>query len=356
MTSTTPQSTPTYSSCRHSAGWLCVLFILTLALCVANLFWGSLRIPASDVWNILCGESIPDHPSWSLILLQNRLPQMLTALLSGAALSCSGLMLQTLFRNPLAGPSILGIDAGANLGVALVMLFLGGSISLGSLSMGGYSLVIVAALIGALGIMALLLGLSSLLRDPLMLLITGVIVSYVSGSLISLLNFNATSQGVRSFVLWGMGNLGGVTLQHLPLFGGLCIAGLLMATLYIKPLDALLLGDRYAANLGVPIRRTRGSLLFCTGLLTATTTAFCGPISFLGLAVPHLTRLTLRSGTHRTLLPGTLLMGSSLMLLCNLISVLPSDGNVIPINVITPLIGAPVILYILIHNSSSIRN
>ncbi|MEE1087529.1 MAG: iron ABC transporter permease, partial [Bacteroidaceae bacterium] len=287
---------------------------------------------------------------WKFIILENRIPQMVTALCCGAALSTSGLLLQTAFRNPLAGPSILGIDSGANLGVALVMLYLGGSVTLGSLSLDGYLLVIAAAMAGALGIMGLLLLISGLLRSPVMLLITGVIISYVTGAVISLLNFSATEEGVHSYIMWGMGNFSGISLDRLPVYVLLCATGLTTSILLIKPLDTLLLGDNYAANLGTSIRLTRNALLCCTGLLTATTTAFCGPISFLGLAVPHIARMVMRTGSHRILMPATMLTGGCLALLCNLCSTLPTNGSLIPINVITPLIGAPVILYVILHS------
>ena len=324
------------------------LIVAMLLLAMANLLWGSLGIPVADVMRILLGGQVAEHPQWTYIILESRVPQMLTALLCGMSLSTCGLMLQTLFRNPLAGPSILGIDAGANLGVALVMLSLSGTITLGSLSVSGYLLVIVAAMLGALCIMLLLLLLSSLLRNQVMLLITGVVISYVTGSVISLLNYSATEEGVHNYIVWGMGNFSGVSMDRLPLFCILILMGLLGALLLVKPLDAILLGERYATNLGVNVHRTRNWLLLCTGLLTATTTAFCGPISFLGLAVPHIARLTLRTSRHRVMLPGSMLMGACLTLLCNLLCTMPASGSIIPVNVITPLIGAPVILYVIL--------
>lgn len=324
------------------------LIVVMLLLGVANLIWGSLRIPAVDAVHILLGGQVEAHPQWTFIIRESRFPQMLTALLCGMSLSTCGLMLQTLFRNPLAGPSILGIDAGANLGVALVMLLLGGTVTLGSLSVSGYLLVIVAAMLGALCIMLLLLLLSSMLRNQVMLLITGVIISYVTGSVISLLNYSATEEGVHNYIVWGMGNFSGVSLDRLPLYCMLLALGMIGAVLLVKPLDAILLGERYATNLGVNVHKTRNWLLLCTGLLTATTTAFCGPISFLGLAVPHIARMTLRTSQHRILLPGTMLMGACLTLLCNLLCNMPSSGSIIPVNVLTPLIGAPVILYVIL--------
>lgn len=326
-----------------------ILFLIAamFLLAVANLLWGSLSIPAADVVRILLGEQLPEHPQWSYIILESRIPQMLTALFCGMSLSTCGLMLQTLFRNPLAGPSILGIDAGANLGVALVMLLLSGTVTLGSLNVSGYLLVIMAAMLGALCIMLLLLMLSSLLRNQVMLLITGVVISYVTGSIISLLNYSATEEGVHNYIVWGMGNFSGVSMDRLPLYCILLTAGLAGAALLVKPLDAILLGERYAANLGVNVHRTRNWLLLCIGLLTATTTAFCGPISFLGLAVPHIARMTLRTSSHRIMLPGSMLIGGCLTLLCNLLCTMPASGSIIPVNVLTPLIGAPVILYVI---------
>ena len=316
---------------------LVLLGLLVALLGVANILWGSVSIPASDVLNILAGHGSPDHPSWDYIIRESRIPQVITAALCGAALSTCGLLLQTLFRNPLAGPNILGIDSGANLGVALVMLLLGGSMTLGSVSLSGYLLIILAALLGACAIMALLMLLANYLHSPIMLLITGVIISYVTSSIISMLNFRATEEGVHNYIIWGMGNFSAVT----------------SALLLIKPLDALLLGDSYAQNLGISIRATRNRLLLSTGLLTAVTTAFCGPISFLGLAVPHIARLLLRTSNHRILMPGTMLMGAALTLLCNLLCTLPRSGSIIPINVITPLIGAPVILYVILRRKEA---
>lgn len=329
-----------------------LLAVALVVLSVANVLWGSLDIPVGDVWRIVCGGEVEGHPAWSIIVLQGRVPQMLTALFTGSALGTCGLLLQTAFRNPLAGPSILGIDSGANLGVAIVLLLLGGTASIGSLALGGHLLVVVAAMVGALSIMALLMILSRMLRSQVMLLITGVIISYVTGSVIQLLNYSATEQGVFSFVIWGMGNFSSVGIERLPVFFILSCIGLLMALLLIKPLDALLLGDRYAENLGIKIGHVRQMLLLVTGLLTATTTAFCGPISFIGLAVPHLARLALGTSYHRVLMPATMLIGANLALACNLLSTLPRDGSIIPISVITPLIGAPVVLHVILKQKN----
>ncbi|MBQ8360496.1 MAG: iron ABC transporter permease [Bacteroidaceae bacterium] len=325
-------------------GWMAAL---TLLLFMGNLFIGSVDIPYGSVWQILTGSG-EERASWQFIVLDSRLPQALTALFCGAALSVSGLMLQTVFRNPLAGPSILGIDSGASLGVALVMLFSGGSMLAGDIHFSGFLAVTLAAFVGALFVMGLLLFFSTLLRSDVMLLIVGVMIGYLTSSVISLLNFFATSEGVHSYLIWGMGSFGGVSMEQMPWFAALVVSGICVALLLVKPLNALLLGRYYAENLGVNVRCTRYLLLFTTGLLSAATTAFCGPVSFLGLAVPHIARLILGRADHRLLMPLTLLTGSAVALLCNSLCVLPGDRGIIPLAAVTPLLGAPVILYVLL--------
>jgi iron complex transport system permease protein len=328
--------------------YACLLSLLILALAAANLLAGVIPVPAGAVWRILTGGNV-DNASWSFIILESRWPQTITALLCGAALAASGLMLQTSFNNPLAGPSILGIDAGASLGVALVMLAGGGRIMQGTFAMSGFFSVVAGAFIGSMLIMGVLLMLSTVIRSNVMLLITGIMIGYVTSSAISLLNFFSTAEGVHSYIIWGMGNFGGVSRTQLPWFAAMCLAGLLLAVLLIKPLNALLLGTRYAENLGINIRRTRNLLLVATGLLTAVTTAFCGPIAFLGLAVPHIARLLLGTSNHNSLMPVTLLIGAAAALLCNLVCILPGSGGIIPLNAVTPVLGAPVILYVIIN-------
>lgn len=316
-------------------------------LMMANLAMGSVSIPVSAVWQILSGHA-DAHPSWSFILWEARLPQALTALLSGSALAVCGLLLQTAFRNPLAGTSILGINSGAGLGVAVVMLCLGGSFTAGSFSLFGFLAVLLGAFAGAMSVMALILFFSTLIRSSVMLLITGMMVGYLASSVVSLLNFSATAEGVQSYMVWGMGHFGGVSLQQMPAYASVILLGLAGAFLLIKPLNALLLGERYAENLGVRVRRVRHALLVVTGLLTAVTTAFCGPVLFLDLAVPHLARMLLGTANHRTLLPLTALTGGGVALFCNLLCVLPVQFGLIPLNAVTPLIGAPVVIYVII--------
>ena len=329
-----------------------LLLVAVIGLVALNIFEGSIHIPAGDVLDILLGRGEGLKPSWRYIVLESRLPQAVTALCSGAALAVSGLLLQTAFRNPLADPSIFGISSGAGLGVALVMLLLGGSLSLGSLQFTGFIAVIVAAFVGAMAVTAVILFFSTIVRSNVMLLIIGIMTGYLTSSAITLLNFFATDEGVKSYMVWGMGSFGGVTLSHLPLFVGVSMLGILGALLLIKPLNALMLGDRYAENLGISIRRTRHILLIVTGILTAITTAFCGPIAFIGLAVPHIARMLFPTDDHRTLLPATLLCGSAIALLCNFICFLPGEGGIIPLGAVTPLMGAPVIIYVIVKGKA----
>ena len=322
------------------------LGLVVVVLFTLNLLLGSVSIPASEVVSILCGNEAA-KASWQFIVLESRLPQAITATLCGAALAVSGLMLQTAFRNPLAGPSVFGVNSGAGLGVALVMLFLGGGLSVGSVSITGFAAILLAAFVGAMTVMAIIFFFSTLVRNSVMLLIIGIMIGYISNSAISLLNFFATDEGVKSYMVWGMGSFGGVSMDNMPVFALVTLAGLVGALLLIKPLNALMLGDRYAENLGVNILRVRNWLLIVTGLLTAITTAFCGPVAFIGLAVPHIARLLLTTDNHRQLLPATLLCGSVVALVCNLICYLPGESGVIPLNAVTPLIGAPVIIYVI---------
>ena len=339
---------------------LVFLSILVAALFVLNIFCGSVHIDPADVLHALASLASPDPSQGGemreageagpliYIVLGSRLPTAITAMLAGAGLAVSGLMLQTAFHNPLAGPSILGISSGANLGVAIVMLAWGGTITAGLYSWSGYLAVVGAAFAGSLLIMGLLLLFSSILKNNLMLLITGIMMGYITSSAISLLNFLASVDNIQSFLIWGMGNFNGVSLQQMPIFASLCILGLMLALLLIKPLNAILLGENYARNLGIDIQRTRNLLLLATGLLTAVITAYCGPVAFLGLATPHVTFLMLGTSNHRILLPATMLTGAALALLCNLLCTLPST-TVIPLNAVTPILGAPVILYIILR-------
>lgn len=329
-----------------------VLAICLLLLFMASLMYGAVQIPFSATWDVLTGKEV-ERVAWQQIIIQSRLPQAFTALFAGASLAVSGLMLQTLFRNPLAGPSILGISDGANLGVAAVMLYFGGSLSqLTSLPVTGYFAVVIAAFAGACVVLGIIIWFSSRVKSNVMLLIVGIMVGYMASSVISILNFYASPDRVHSFVMWGMGDFSGVSLSQLPFFIACTSVGLLLAVILIKPLNALLLGEMYAANLGVRIKPTRILILVCTGLLTATTTAYCGPISFIGLAVPHVARLLLGSSNHKLLLPVTLLCGGCVALLCNMLTVIPGGSGVLPLNAVTPMLGAPVIIYVIVNRKN----
>ena len=324
-----------------------MLGIMVLLFFVVSLLIGSVSIPVSETFRILIGEESV-KPSWQYIVIESRLPQAVTAMLCGASLAVCGLILQTAFRNPLAGPSLFCGYSGAGLGVALVMLFFGGSVSAGTVSIGGFMAVLLAAFAGAMGVMALIFFFSTLVRSHVMLLIVGIMIGYMAGSAISLLNFFATDEGVKSYMVWGMGSFGGVSLKMLPTFSVITLITLAVSLALVKPLNALVLGDRYAENLGVNIIRVRNWLLLVTGVLTAVITAFCGPVAFIGLAVPHIARLVLGTDNHRVLLPATILTGSAVALLCNILTVLPGEGGIIPLNAITPLIGAPVVIYVIL--------
>lgn len=329
--------------------WVLVITIIALvALLLANIWWGAIHIPADEIWNICTGKG-SSNEAWHFIVLESRIPQAITAVLCGASLAVSGLMLQTVFNNPLAGPSILGINGGASLGVATVMLFMGGSFTVAEYTLSSFLSVAIGAFAGAMIVLAIILFFSTLVKSNLMLLIIGIMVGYMTSSIISLLNFFSTAEGVHSYMAWGMGNFSGVTRGQLPLFISIISIGLIVSILLIKPLNALLLGQHYASNLGINIRLVRNLLLVGVGLLIAITTAFCGPISFIGLAVPHMARLTLKSSNHNVLLPYTLIFGGVVALLCNLISVIPGEYGLIPLNAVTPMISAPVIIYVIVN-------
>lgn len=324
---------------------LILLSFLTVLLVIANLYFGAVSFPASEITSVLLGDTADE--SLHFIILESRLPQALTALLSGAGLAASGLMLQTIFRNPLAGPSILGITSGSSLGVALVMLCFGGVMGYGATEFGGNIAIITGALVGSFLIMGLLILLAERIRSNLSLLIVGMMTGYLTSSIVTLLSSMTTARSLQGFINWGMGSFSGVTPGQLPLFSGLTLIGLILAMLMSKPLNLLLLGDNYAISLGTDVRAVRRILLLSTGLLAAVITSFCGPISFIGLAMPHVARLVMKTDNHLLLMPATMLCGAILALTVQLLSVCP-DGYIIPINALTPIAGVPVVLYIII--------
>lgn len=321
--------------------------LLLLVLCPLSLLTGSVSLSPGEVWQALVGAPTVDDTT-RFILYESRLPALLTALLAGSALAVVGLVLQTLFANPLADPSLLGVSGGASLGVALVLLAPGVAVSLSLGGPTGVLLTMSAALVGACVVISLLLLCSHYLRDTLSLLVAGVMISFALSAVITLLNYSAGAEGIRSFVLWGMGHFSGIPLSRLPLFALLTLVPAFGLWCLSLPLNALLLGSDYAANLGIRVRRLRTLLLLLTGLLTAAVTALCGPISFIGLAVPHIARLVCGTCDHRRLIPATLVLGADAALLAQILTHLPGERGTLPLAAITPLFGVPVVLYILL--------
>lgn len=321
------------------------LAILTSVLFLANIFFGSVHIPAEHVIDVLTGRDEPGIAKF--IILGNRMPMAITAMFGGAALAVTGLMLQTAFRNPLAGPSILGISSGASLGVALVMLAMDGVVAIGESEIGGYAAVIAAAIAGSLLITGILTLISLRVKNTLMLLIVGILTGYLTSSIVTLLSSLAESERVHGYVMWGMGSFSQVSTDQLPWMSLFIIICLGASLLLAKPLNILLLGDNYARNLGIRVDKVKTLLLIVTGVMTAIVTAYCGPVAFIGLAMPHVARMLTRTDNHWVLMPATMLAGSAVALGCNILSVLPSH-TVIPLNALTPLVGVPVILYVIL--------
>ena len=323
-----------------------LLFLLLLS--GVSLLVGSVSITPLQVWHALSGDG---DELTRFIVFESRLPQLLTAILAGGALAVSGLVMQTLFANPLADPALLGVNSGASLGAALALLAFGGSWTVGDTTLTGVTLTIGAAFVGALAVIALITLCSHYVRGNLALLITGVMISFFISALISLLSFYATADGVRSYIVWGLGNFAGVSLSRLPVMAACVLLPCGLILWQALPLNALLLGSDYASNLGIRVKRVRTLLLLLTGLLTATVTALCGPISFIGLAVPHMARLLLRSANHKRLLPLTLVGGANVAVLSLILSHLPGERGTLPLAAITPLMGVPVVLYILLRRN-----
>lgn len=325
---------------RRTLTWILagLLFLVLLWLC---LFTGTVNIPIDETARILLGQT-GCRESWSYIVLELRLPSTVVAILSGASLGVAGLLLQTAFKNPLAGPSILGVSTGASFGVALLTLLLPGILAPAFAS-------IIGAALGAVAVIVMLLAFSMVIRSSVMLLIVGIMVSYLTSSAISLMNFYATQEGVHSFVIWGLGNYSGVGLQYLLLFSTVTVALLIISLFLVKPLNALLLGEQYAANVGISVNRSRNVILLVSGGLVAIVTAFCGPIAFIGLAIPHFARLVFKTSNHKLLLPAVIVTGALTGLFTLWVSALPGDKGILPLNAITPFIGVPVVLYIILN-------
>jgi iron complex transport system permease protein len=331
---------------RKSA--FCLLVAAIALLFMLNLALGSVDIPLRSVVRILTGQD-GNSMIHENIILKSRLPQSLTAVMAGAGLAVSGLLMQTVFRNPLAGPSVLGISSGSSLGVAVVILLSGslGGVALSRIGVMGEVTVTLAAVVGALCIMALIGYVSQRVRGNVTLLIFGVMVGYVANAVIGVLKFFSVEEDIRAYVIWGLGSFARVSGGQTYTFVVLMLLLLPVSLLLVKPLNLMLLGDAYAQNLGLNIRRARLQVITCSGILVAVVTAYCGPIAFLGLAVPHICRGLFRTSDHAVLIPSCILAGAALALACNLIARLPGFEGALPVNSVTALVGAPVVMWVL---------
>ena len=327
-----------------------ILLILSIPLfALLNLVMGSVNIPFGEVFSILFGNDC-ESEVWQNIVMLTRLPQTLTAIACGAGLAVAGLEMQTVFQNPLAGPSVLGVSSAASLGVAFVVLLsgaLGGSL-MSQFGIMGNTALTLAAIMGSMLVMLLIVWLSRRVESNVTLLIAGVMIGYIATAIIGVLKYFSSEEDIRAYVIWGLGSFARVTGGQVYVFCSLMAVLLPLTCLLVKPLNMLLMGERYATNLGLNVKRTRFLIITSAGIIIAIVTAYCGPIMFLGLAVPHISRGLFRTSDHRWLVPATILAGASLALVCNLIARLPGFEGALPINSVTALIGAPVALWVLL--------
>ena len=326
------------------------IIIVGIILFILNLFIGSVNIPIDEIFKVLLKDNADN--TFSVIIINHRLPQAITALLAGAALAVAGLLMQTLFRNPLADPSMLGISSGASLGVGIVILLTGAISGAAVSSFGCWSTIGVslAAFIGAVLVLFIMLAFSSRMKNMTTLIIIGLMIAYLAGSITDILKFFSLKEDIHAFVIWGMGSFSGVGTSKMPVFAISIIIGLIVTFFLSKNLNILLLGEMYAENLGLNIRKNSVIIILVSGYLTAIVTAYCGPIAFVGLAMPHIARFLFKSSDHRLLIPATMLIGMDMALICNLIARMPSfDGN-LPINAVTAFIGAPVVISVILKS------
>lgn len=343
---------------RHSNTlWMLAIVTAIFVLIFLNLVLGSVSIPLQSVWHIIW--NLGNEPiTWQNIIWKSRLPQALTALVAGAGLSISGLQMQTVFRNPLAGPSVLGISSGSSMGVAFVVLLSGslGGVALSKLGFMGEIALSIAAVIGSLSVMALIVYVSQKVKGNVTLLIIGVMIGYVANAVIGVLKFFSVEEDIRAYVIWGLGSFARVSGNQMTLFVILMTILIPLSFLLIKTMNLMLLGDSYARNLGLNIKRARLLVITSAGVLTAIVTAYCGPIIFLGLAVPHLCRAIFQTSDHRILMPAVLFAGAALALICNLIARMPGFEGALPVNSVTALVGAPVVASVLFRKRKNELN
>ena len=328
---------------------LAALFILLLV--IADICLGSVYIPVKSILYAIIGlEELKE--SWKVILFDIRIPRVLTTLVVGSGLSVSGLIMQSLFRNPLAGPYVLGISSGASLGVALTVL---AGISLGLSVLDGV-VTLLAAMLGSGLVFIIILIAANRVRSSISLLIIGLMTASITGAIVSVLQYFSKAEDIQLYLLWTFGNLSSTTYQDLQILIPLVFGGILLSWIYMKPLNAYLLGEEYATTLGINIKTFRRVIIISASIIAGSITAYCGPIAFLGIAVPHLTRLTIQSANHKILIPATALSGIILLLICDIISQLPGSSYTLPINAVTSLIGAPVIIWVVISKGKLNRS
>ena len=331
-----------------------LISLLVVLFFLLNIIIGTIFIPLSEVVDVLFASGENASQVAQNIILKSRLPQAATALAAGAGLAISGLQMQTIFHNPLASPSVLGISNGASLGVALVVLLSGsvGGVALSSMGLAGNALLIASAIIGSLAVMMLILAISQKVKGNATLLIIGVMVGYVATAIIGVLKYFSNEEDIRTYVVWGLGSFSRVSAGQVWLFVSIMMALVPLSMLLIKTMNILLLGDKYAQNLGLNIAQARMLVISCSGVMVAVVTAYCGPIMFLGLAVPHLCRALWRTNENRVLMPATALTGAALALICNLIARMPGFEGALPVNSVTALIGAPIVASVLFHHKT----
>ena len=329
--------------------WHLILTLLLVILFVIDLTFGSVYIPIKDVINTLFGsESV--NETYEKIVWLIRFPKAITAVLAGSALAVAGLLMQTMFRNPLAGPSVLGITSGASLGVASIMLSAGGYSGIymiNQLGIGQSWLIVIASSAGAAFVMIIILGISIRIRDNVALLIIGIMIGNLTISVVSIWQYFSNPDQIQDYLMWTFGSLGGVSNSQLTIFGTAVLAGILLSFFSSKPLNALLLGENYARSIGIRTGTIRFLIIASTSILAGATTGFTGPIAFIGIAVPHITRNLLNQSDHKVLIPATMLAGAALMLICDIISQVPGSQITLPINAITAMIGSPVVIWII---------
>ncbi len=342
-------------SILSSTAVMVMTLIGIIVMFVINIAMGSVPIPVEEAIRIVIGQPTQDTEMseiWSSIIFKTRIPQAMTAIIAGAGLSVAGLEMQTVFRNPLAGPSVLGVSNGASLGVALLILLSGaiGGKAMSSLGLYGNVAITVAAAIGAITVMGVIAIVARAVKGNVTLLIVGVMIGYIANAIISILKYFSPPEDIHAYTIWGLGSFASVSASQIGLFAGIMVVLLAAAMFLVKPLNMLLLGENYAQNLGLNVTQAKVCIILSSGFLVAICTAFCGPISFLGLAVPHLARGLFRTADHRIIMPASLLTGALLALACNLIARIPGAEGALPVNSVTSLIGAPVVIWVIFSN------